>query len=116
MVDLQWLDDTHDTLRVSLVFPDTSTNSREHEEKTLHRSRGDFTCNDSGLAVSFTQGSDIIMAGGVDRIHQTYWLTRGGSLVRYEKVQGLHHTAVLPYPEFIEDYMLWRREKKAERR
>jgi len=109
VVELQWRDDSRDALRISLVFPDTTTSSHKHEEKTLHRSRGDFKCSDGGLSVAFTQGAELVMAGGVERINATYWLTQDGSLIRYEKVQGVRHSVVIPYAFSLEDYALWSR-------
>jgi len=78
-VQLQWLDEKHDALRVRLLPND--------EVETLRRSRGEFDCRDGGLTVALAGGATDIALTVVNWGHVTFWLAQDGSLVAHFKGQ-----------------------------
>jgi hypothetical protein len=110
VTELRWLDDAHDALGIVLRHSESNTKSHLREEMTLHRSRGDFSCTDGGLSVSFTTGFEVVIDGKIVRVHRVFWLTQDGSLVCLEEFrEGGHFMTVIPYAGSSEDYVLWQR-------
>jgi len=78
-VQLEWLDETHDALRVRLLPND--------EVVTLRRSRGEFDCRDGGLTVAEAGGFTEIVTTIVSWGHYTFWPAQDGSLVAHYEGQ-----------------------------
>jgi hypothetical protein len=111
ITELNWLDDAHDALHVVLARADSSTKSRLREDKTLHRSQGDFSCEDGSLAVApFTTGREVVLEGEIQRGRRVFWLTQDGALVAFEELKRRGHSMfVVPVSATEEDYVRWQR-------
>jgi len=100
-VQIQWLDETHDGLRVRLMPND--------EVETLRRSRGEFNCHDGGLTVPLIAGATELVSTLVNWGHLTFWLAPDGSLVALEKAKITGYVLFIPFYDWHEVYRRWLR-------
>ena len=109
IVQVQWLDDTHDALRLRLIYPANPPLLPHDEVETLRRSRGEFDCRDGGLTVALTRGATEISNTILNWGHRTFWRAQDGSLVALEKGQFTGYVIfVIPFYAKYESYIRWR--------
>ena len=112
VVQLQWLDETHDALRVRLInmYPTEHLFSQHDEVETLRRSRGEFDCHDGGLTVARAVGLTELVNTLVKWGNITFFPAEDGSLVALAKDQMAGYLLfVIPIYAKYNDYTRWLR-------